>query len=280
MPYREELDAALHRVNATEEELAEARKASDVDHQRIAELERKLAEAQTAEKQAQKENATNDPKTTEPKKEDEAPAKPRRRGELSPLGVRLFQGFFVLLFLALGSTVVWRVLRRKPMPKVDVSGMLPEARSLARETLPDAVLVSIKAKYVDPRGIDDLASHGYVDYRFVSPSRAAKAGASRSAPACAVTISYNERTKLYRTRFYPEVTISNGYETSCGVPLAHPPSCTANEVWNEAIRRGAPKNGVATYFALEASSEGEPTWRIDVDPAYGARFPDRCPFAQ
>jgi len=188
-----------------------------------------------------------------------------------------------MIFLVLVITVVWGVWHEMtPMPKIDVSGTLPSAQALARKTFPDAVLVGIRAKYVDPHGIDDLANSGYVDYKFVSPSQAAKSGTSttpglphdvRRDPPCAVTVGYNRRTKLG-----PDVTTLNGSGVSCGVPLAHPPSCTVIDVWNEAIHRGAPKNGVATYLTLEANGKGEPTWNVDVNPVYNESFPDRCPF--
>lgn len=78
MPYREELDAALARAAATEAELDEARAENAHDHERIGDLEAKLAEAQ---KRLAKIEASAPAPEPKPAPKVEAPKKPATRSE-------------------------------------------------------------------------------------------------------------------------------------------------------------------------------------------------------
>ena len=187
----------------------------------------------------------------------------------------------VLLIGGIGGWGIWRTLR--PPPKIDVSATIADAQATARARFSDAVLASISAKYVDPSGIDDLAHNGRVEYRFVSPSRAALPPAATTVglphdnsqdPVCGVEIEF-------RVFMQGAGSATNDLRGgACTVPLAHPPSCTVAQVWAEAIRRGAPNNAIATYLRLEPNDRGEPTWTLEVDPVFRGELPDRCPFPQ
>jgi len=270
MPFREDLDAALERTAAAEQELAAERKAHDADRARITALETQLAETKPSDQAA--------PSKETPSKE--TPSKETKgSGEISPLLVRLFIAVVVVPILGLLCLAGYRSWQDLYPPPIDLDESLARAQVEAHKHYADAALVSIKAKYVDPRG--RLMQSGDLDFVFVSPAAALKPAPptvpgmphdGSADPLCGITVEFR-----WRTHGRMDTWDIHGSGATCGVPLAHPPSCTAAQVWSEAIRRGAPANGVATYFTL-ASVDKIPTWTVDVNPVFRQHLVDNCPF--
>jgi len=150
---------------------------------------------------------------------------------------------------------------------VDLTANLADARSKARTVMPDPVLKGIYAQYVNPSGVSDLAAYGgSVFYKFISPSQTAKpdtSGAPIGAPVntdyptCAVEIAYRPEGSQFVA-----IVHGRGFD-SCGAALADPPSCSVKSVWDEAIRRGAPYNAVAT-ITLDTRNH-QPTWDFRIE---------------
>ncbi len=175
---------------------------------------------------------------------------------------------------------------------VDIDAALPDATQKALKYLPDPELYMMKADYVPPSGISDLATyHGYVTYGFLSrtrrdqaaPATAGPIGAPQPSPNyldCAVDVRYRETSM----RYYP--TASRG--DPCGEPLIHPPTCTVKEVWAEAIHRGEPQNALAGIrFEMKSHRDDDgkyrrvPLWRFSISDqsktVFEMELPDNCP---
>jgi hypothetical protein len=285
MPYRDDLEAALAHAEAAERDLAAAREENQHDHERIAALEKQLAAAQHKLGEAKKKEPPPKPK---PKPEKPKPDASSTKWDGTSSVVVI--GLIVLIggIIALGMFSS----RGDGVKTVDIDGMLPDAKQKALKYLPDPELYQLKADYVPPSGISDLATyHGYVTYGFLSPTRRDQAtpspvgpiGAPQPSPNylnCSVDVRYRETSMRY-------------YETAargdqCGEPLTHPPTCTVKEVWAEAIHRGAPQNALAGIRLDMKGHRGDdgkyrrvPLWRFSISDSsktvFEMELPDGCP---
>jgi hypothetical protein len=285
VPYREDLDAALAHAEAAERKLEEARKEKQADEERIAELEGELAAA----KRGVHETKLREPKPASPK-QAASPAK----SFIETSGFSVLLPVVILLLLGLGGLGIRQCGTRGSKDVVDVSGDIVVAKGEALKTIPDPVLTSIRADFVNPAGLADLKAFagGRVSYVFVSPSRtnvpAPVPTGPIGAPApnvqydnCSVSIRYENG----RLRTSPTAGRGMG---ACGEPLASGhPSCSAVDVWSEAIRRGAPSNAVAS-LRLEMKDVRLPketarhiaAWRFSIaDTSVDFTIPDNCPIA-
>ena len=269
MSYRDDLEAALAHAEAAERDLADARREVKKDHARIQELERLLAEAKSRVE-------IHSPPKARPLAIAPKPS-PSRWPAPAVLAITGLMGALI------AGSVVWS--RRNVRSTVDLSAVEPIAAAMARDTLPDAVLMSMKGDLVDARGVQDLATFGgRVEYEYLSPSRAAAPpppssqplGAPRSSsklPTCAVDIRYRPGG------FATYTTEALG--SSCGEALPGPPRCTVVAVWKEAIARGAPANALARV-SLRMHS-GKPRWSFTITDhdrgttAFSMNLPDECP---
>jgi hypothetical protein len=291
--YRDDLEAAIAHADAAERELANARRELAADHERIAELERELEAAKRRRDKADKRAAAateraakRDPERTSPAAAPRDPAKP------TWLRAALLWGGILAGIVALSVGVPWLVRARDIPTKsvVDLVADEPAARALAQKQLPDPALYEIRADYVDPGGRCDLEQYGGdVNFKYLSPSRAAvpapaptgPIGAPQpttSWPTCSVEVRYQRsRTRTYWT---------NGRGEQCGQPLPSPPRCTVVDVWNEAIRRGAPVNALASIRLQMRTRQkrDRPTWSFQINGPQGRvfemeLFDDECPWS-
>jgi hypothetical protein len=284
MPYREDLDAALAHAEAAERSLEDARKESEADHARIAELEAALARA----KRGVQETQSREPRHPPPRVPRDR-AKPDKSTQ-QPWIVMACVGAVLLV----GALIAYAVGTQGVKVAVDVSRDLAAARREARGMLPDPVLTSISADLVNPQGVVDLVKYdgSMVTYGFASPSRTAvpapvgtgPIGAPQPTPQyanCSVSIRYlKDRVKTYSRS-------GRGTQT-CGEPIpTGAPHCSAADVWAEAIRRGAPTNALASLrFSMPAQGSAkttvahhDPTWSFSIaGTAFNYTIPDDCPF--
>ena len=284
MPYREDLDAALARVNACEEELNAARREHQIDRTRVAELEAALAAAKHAER-------VNRASTR-------AASSSRPLPEASP-GVRWPLVLGAVLVLG-GAAAFGLALMARSTPvassTIDVSGALPAAQTVARRTAPDMVLQRLRADNVGLEGSEHfVTSLSRVDYRFVSLTQGRNAsptvletreslGASPPSSTdspCLIDVEY--RSSGMRS----QVVASRG-DASCREALPEAPRCMVVDVWKAALRKGAPTNALASlrlemsdYQAPGTTSyERAPVWTFTISGANTSGFTmkmlDRC----
>ncbi len=247
MPYREELEAALGRVAAAEDALAAARDENAHDHERIAELEKELADART--------NATGaEAPRPEPPAPPRTPASPDRAAWKTP-----WMLVPIAIVLVIGSDeLIKHAGKSKAGPKIDMMTELGRAKADARKYAPDATLLKMETQsvdMVDARGFADL-SKGFVTFEFFSPSHE----------------SYVH--VLFMQGGLREVT---ELRTS-GLRVHDPPRCSVVDVWAEAIRRGASRSSLAA-ISLGKDAD-EPMWTFEIKApghAFVMTLPDECP---
>ena len=249
MAYRDELEAALAHATAAEEELATARAELSIDEKRIADLERQLAQAQR--------------KVSQAKDSDAGPTASAKRG-----GILL--GLFAIAAIGVGA---WFSASFRVKPKAslsdgiatfDVSASLPEAVAMARTKLPDAELVSLKARYVSEDGQSQLQYSDGARYRFRSSSRAAQplprapvlgAPVVDTRQPCLISVWVDNNRPLH-----PSSPTDAG---ACGdAPPVAPLHCTLAAVWRKALTAGAPRGALAD-ISLD-SKNNVWHWRLTV----------------
>ncbi len=242
MPYREDFDAALARAQATQEELDAARAENERDHERIAELEKELAEAKRGVSVAEK----------------AAPAPPPPAPVAGP-SFWSDRGNWVVLvpIVVVGFTIVSSLIHTSPAaPKpIDFEKERVRAEAAAREKVSDAVLAQEGATAIDRRGMVDLVK-GFATWDFVS---------ARGGPTT-VHVAFmqgNGRREV--------LVFDNGAKSA----VQDPPRCTAADVWAEAIRRGAPSSDLAEV-KLESTSSGL-EWHFWIrKKGFEITIPDAC----
>jgi hypothetical protein len=232
---------------------------------------------------------SDDLDATEPEPED-----PRSRAGSGWSSVSVVAvGGFVVMAVA-GIFVVMSTCRSDGVKTVDVDAKLLDATLKAAEFLPDPELYQLTADLVPSSGIADLATYrGSVSYEFLSRTRRDQAepppvgppGAPQPKPKyldCAVDVTYHSA--------WTGADPTAGRGDVCGEPLAHPRRCTVKQVWAEAIRRGAPANGLA-FVRLEMhrwrgdkgkeDSRVVPLWRFSIADQsrsiFSMELPDECP---
>jgi hypothetical protein len=258
MAYRDDLQASLEHVASLERDLEKTRAENAQDHERIAALEKQLAAAQ----------------------QNRGPAAPPRKSGSATVialvfGVIVASGIIAGIFFRVGG-------RSDGVKIVDLDGELPRATETAKRYVSDPELYKIVADHVASSGIADLATyHGQVKYGFLAGPRKATPGTNHA--DCAVDIRYRAMTMIY------DETPYDG--TACRERMPGPPRCTVREVWAEAIRRGAPQNGLAEIrFEMRTPSfntgeiRSKPLWHFAITVAERKVFemdlPDECPLGR
>jgi hypothetical protein len=257
VPYREELEAALARTAAAEDDLAAARSESAHDHARIAELEKELGEARKSVTVAE----TRAPEPESPKAAPPPPPAHTLWRRLTENGkwVPLVPFAAVLLMFApfLSGVIKGNVNRPK---QIDVMAELSRAKADARKLMPDAALLQMETQsIVDSRGFADLTK-GFVTFDFYSPSR----------------------------KHYVHVVLMQGgaravddFTSGPGMRIHDPPHCSVVDVWAEAIRRGAPPSSLASIHLGIATDGLAPAWVFQIgtagDKTFDMTISDECP---
>ena len=169
--------------------------------------------------------------------------------------------------------------------RVDVSGFIRFAIREAKRADPQAVLVRIDAPNVGPDGFADLtlptvaSDHGSIDLRFVSMERGKRDPSTpvgvpvREKRECAFRIELDPSGATIRT-MSPAITEASSCIKQRPIPA---PRCTAAQLWQKAIDRGAPaKNAVADLSFRANIVGGKIDWWFDIDGVFDTRFVDNC----
>jgi hypothetical protein len=281
MAYRDDLEAAVERAETLERDLARARSELSHDHDRIADLERQLAEARKQQAAAR----------TAPVE------KPPSRRWMAMIGAALLLAAVGGLGFALqfGSPAVPPPSKPpKPLPTVpvqlppgafDVTAMLGNAVAIAQKELPDVKLLRIEAAFLDESGLAQLGFGGEVRYRFVSPSRARQPPPTApvlGAPAvdnrlpCRVSVKATKDHELNASSPF-----GTGSECSSEEALPGAPRCTAAALWQKARQMGAPANALASVELR--MSGGKARWHFTILDSASNQYvfdhdlPDDCP---
>jgi serine/threonine protein kinase len=150
----------------------------------------------------------------------------------------------------------------------DFMKWLPTAYAEARKHFPDAKLARIDANGVGPDGLVNFTIDEDWDvlYRFTSPSAAKKPAGHPAGvkwePRCMVQIFVEK----------DEVTVipMKGFGCEAAIPM---PKCSAKEVWQKAIAKGAPaSNAYAELWYGYAGGK----WNFDIDDVFDEAFTDGC----
>jgi hypothetical protein len=279
MAYRDDLQAALEHAESAERELEKARAENAEDEKKIAALEKQLADAKRRLGETEKREQKPAPKP-EPSKSSGSAG-----GIFVAIGaiVLVVGGAFLFALSSPNTSKLGRQLRSKKT--VDISRDLAEAQAEAQKYMPDPVLQRIEADYVDPRGITDLeAFGGEVRYRFTSPSRAKAEAPPHQGPIGAPDPPVTWQTCEVYVTYHKNSMKTSDYQNhgdACGKPM-RAPSCTVAEVWQEALRRGAPQNALA-HVRLDARHKG-PTWEFRISDrshdVFSMDLPDNCPLVR
>ncbi|HUQ07031.1 MAG TPA: serine/threonine-protein kinase [Kofleriaceae bacterium] len=150
----------------------------------------------------------------------------------------------------------------------DFMKWLPTAYAEAKKHFPDAQLARIDANGVGPDGLVNFTIDEDWDvlYRFTSPSAAKKPAGHPAGvkwePKCMVQIFVEQ----------DDVTVipMKGFGCEPAVPM---PRCSAKQVWQKAIAKGAP--GANAYAELWYGYAGG-KWSFDIDDVFDEAFSDGC----
>ena len=169
--------------------------------------------------------------------------------------------------------------------RVDVTAFIRFAVREAKRADPTAVLIRIDASNVAADGFADLtlptiaSDHGSIDLRFVSMARGKRdpntpAGVPvRDKRECEFRIEVEPRGAEIRT-ISPSITEAGSCIKQRPIPA---PRCSAAQIWQKAIARGAPaKNAVADLSFRANIVGGTIAWWFDIDDVFDARYPDNC----
>ncbi len=135
----------------------------------------------------------------------------------------------------------------------DAGAFVPEARKLAENLYPDAFLVGFDMPAVFPSGTSDLTMGDFeVTYNFLSPKHSirTKPVGMEDERACWVYVEVDSAGVTARIVESDDCT---------GVPRPNP-KCSVAEVWQRAIRLGAPKHN--TVANMDYLWDG---WFFDID---------------
>ncbi len=174
---------------------------------------------------------------------------------------------------------------------LDIGELARHALATARKVYPDAQLYRISAQMVRPSGLVDLTLEDrgpWFDLR--SPAQ--------SHPAAPEVLGHEDVVKCWYQLTATIDSVSSWPRDSnrhdCTVPVVAPPTCTLAEIWQRALRDGAPANAVASlyyssihhqaYFFREPMPGVDPdqpspgVWEfsIDAEPRFSKSYRDDC----
>jgi serine/threonine protein kinase len=152
--------------------------------------------------------------------------------------------------------------------RFDAMGFLGEAERRAKGVIPDAELITFDVDGVYPDGHADLTLDDDYDatYDFRAPSKSERpaglpVGVEADIPCMVhVTVSVDDGIEVYA-----------GTDDKCDQPLRPRPRCTLAQVWEKAIKIGAPKNAV---MQIDYLWDG---WFAQIgDDTFTESLPDDC----
>lgn len=272
MTYRDDHDAALARADALEAELRAAKSEHDHDQEKIAELESKLSAPKVEPPPPRKTAPAPEPDYYIPD-----PPKPPTTFLLIEKRTWLIGGFFAVALLC--GFLYNRCERNKVADGWDVQANIDEAISEARSTWSDAELATFYADYVDSKGHAlILDTNGGMSFYFRSASHPttsrtpSRPGMPPPTPKADCLIesaptSVKKGTSLRESKNYGR--------RGCDESLPGKPRCSIVEIWQRAIDKGAPSNGVAKIRMW--TSNRARNWKFEMDGTpHTYRFADDC----
>jgi serine/threonine protein kinase len=151
-------------------------------------------------------------------------------------------------------------LQPPAVERFDVAGYLATARALAREVMPDAVLVGLRADSVPSDGVMNFRQGALprVIYSFRSPARSTGSGTRE----CLVDVRVG----------VAGATVAPRVDASCAAKAIEPLRCTLRELWARAIEEGAPPDQAAN---IQIGEQDATAWSFAAH-GFAASYDNRC----
>ncbi len=301
MAFRDDLSAALSRVDALERELAECRGERDAATEERNRLRSELDEAREelaklrpkAAKAAGKAEKAAAEKTAAKKAAKSKPAKSDGVAAPGAWAERLIPAAFLLGTVGLGvflGTCEQRASNRRaraallarPPELFDVDVGLTLATHVAHLLVPGAELIGVSAELVDASGHAQLARGGRAEYSFSRdlPPSEHPAGIPLGAP-----VPPDQRA-CYLQIHAAQTGWSSGTSSGCTGTRVRA-RCPPALLWKTAIAKGAPADGLARlaldWVSLPDGDRGyrdAPAWRLTINDQgqsiFDATFDQDC----
>jgi hypothetical protein len=157
----------------------------------------------------------------------------------------------------------------------DVSGYYATAEDVAKKVYPDAKLVRIDADGVRPSGLADLslADNLYVRYWFRSEA------ASKRPDNIPIGVEYKSKCN-FQIWVEPDGIELMPMDWDCDEETVAPPKCNLEQVWDKAIKIGAPKGNVVSSIGFRSNIVShEIRWFFDIGESgevFSEQIPDGC----
>ncbi|HTJ45827.1 MAG TPA: protein kinase [Kofleriaceae bacterium] len=156
--------------------------------------------------------------------------------------------------------------------KFDVSAFYPTAEAEAKKIWPDAKLWRIDAEGVFPDGKANitLGENFSVLYRFVSPKH------TEPPAGTPMGVKVDQKCVVY-VNVDKDGVRSYLVEWDCkDEKLIRAPRCTAAQVWQKAIKLGAPGKNAVAEMGYRTDFDGNILWYFDIGDAFSQTIPDNC----
>jgi hypothetical protein len=156
--------------------------------------------------------------------------------------------------------------------KFDVSGYYATAEAEAKKIWPDVKLWRIDAEGVFPDGKANvtLGENFSVLYRFISPKH------TEPPPGTPMGVKVDQKCVVY-VNIDKDGVRSWLVEWECKEEkLIRPPRCSAQQVWQKAIKLGAPAKNAVAELGYRADFDGNIQWYFEIGDAFSQIIPDNC----
>jgi serine/threonine-protein kinase len=156
--------------------------------------------------------------------------------------------------------------------KFDVSHYYAEAAAEAKKIYPDAVLWRVDAEGVMPDGNANLtlSDDFSVLYRFISPSK------SQPPAGTPIGVKVDQKCVVYVNVEKTEIR-SYTVEWECkDEHTIRAPKCTTAQVWQKAIKLGAPGKNAVAELGYRSDFDGNIIWYVDIGDVFSQMIPDNC----
>jgi hypothetical protein len=158
--------------------------------------------------------------------------------------------------------------------RFDAVAFQKQAEAVARQQLPDAVMVATDLMGVNADGVInfELESGSQALYRFRSPSRSEPPKDFPSngtfSSSCVVYVLVQQSGV---NTFVPD-------KSNCNTPLTGVPRCSATEVWSKAVKQGGPKGNLIGNMGFNGDMmlNKKLRWYVTIPPDFSAVIEDDC----
>ncbi|MCE9573454.1 MAG: protein kinase [Deltaproteobacteria bacterium] len=156
--------------------------------------------------------------------------------------------------------------------KFDLTAYYAEAFAEAKKIYPDAVLWRVDAEGVMPDGKANLtlSDDFSVLYRFISPAK------TKRPDNVPLGVKVEQKCVVYVNVEKTEIR-SYTVEWDCkDEHTIHAPKCSAQQVWQKAIKLGAPAKNAVGELGYRSDFDGNTLWYFDVGDVFSQTIPDNC----